>query len=180
MKFKFYKRKEYDDYLRTKNVDEIKEELTLMYSNDYYSSDKFKIYIDEPDYIKSYEIQDFYKNFCYRIRINDENVTLCDILYPNNNIIGMEVDDINDAFVLDESYLGYLERVIRYIKLHDDSVYFEFNSDNDIANYAREKCEDASVYYIAFKSWIESLLQFFSKYYDDFRYAEVVVKESNV
>lgn len=179
MKFKFYKRKEYADYCKLPEAYSIKESLAIMYDSDYILSDKFKINVEEPDYIKYYELFDAYKNFCSRIYI-DDNVTLHTILYPTNNIIGMEVDDITDGFVLDESYLGYLERAIRYIKLHDDSVYFEFNSDNDIVNYAREKGEDASVYYVAFKSWIESLLQFFSKYYDYFRYAEVVVKELDV
>ena len=85
MKFKFYKRKEYADYCKLPEADSIKESLAIMYDSDYILSDKFKINVEEPDYIKYYELFDAYKNFCSRIYI-DDNVTLHTILYPTNNV----------------------------------------------------------------------------------------------
>ena len=179
MRFKFYKRKEYADYSRLPEKDSIINSLYIMYDNDYILSPNFDIELSEPCYIYAYEIPDEYVNFCKRIRIDDK-ITLYDILYPTNNIVGMVTDDIKDAFVIDESYVGYLDKAIRYIKLHDDSVFFEFNTDDDIVKMVKERDDETSKYYILFKAWIEGILKDMTKtnkLYDDFRYAEIVVKQ---
>ena len=179
MKFKFYKRKEYADYLRLPSVDEIREELVMLHNNNLFKY--VNIEIGQLYNFEYHKIEDCLKSFCDKIIIESENgtiISLHTILFPANNVIGMNTDDIIDgSFVLDESYLGYLDKAIRYIKMHDDSVYFEFNTDNEIIEFCKRIGIETQEFYKHFKESLESLYKNMSKYYDYFRYAEVVVKQ---
>ena len=178
MEFKFMKRKEYSDYLRIPSKEDIKSELATMYNNPYFESDDFNITIDEPVGEYYYSIPNEYKAFCSRIKI-DDNVTLLDVLCPANDVVGMETDDIKaeGVYVLDDTYLGYLDKAIRYIKMHDDSIYFEFNTDHDVIKLHSKDKDNISKFYIDFKNWIEFQYCRVGKFYEDLRYAEIVVKK---
>lgn len=186
MKFKFYKRKEYTDYLKLPSEDEIREELAMLHNNNLFKNKCVNIEIEPLYNFEYYKIENCLKNFCDKTIIESENgtiISLHTILFPTNNVIGMNTDDITDgSFVLDEIYLGYLDKAIRYIKMHDDSVYFEFNTDNDIIEFCKNPYNgtETQEFYKNFKEALESLYKKMSKYYDYFRYAEVVVKELDV
>lgn len=181
MKFKFYKRKEYADYLRLPSVDEIREELAMLHNNNLFKEKCVNITINPIYDFECFVVNDCLMNFSSKIIIESENdkiIYLSTILVPTNNVIGMTTDDITDySFVLDESYLGYLDKAIRYIKIHDDSVYFDFNTDNDIIEYCKRSNMETQEFYKYFKENLEITYKLLSKYYDYFRYAEVVVKQ---
>lgn len=177
MEINFYKRKEYANYLKVLSEDKIKDDLAMIYNNDYFKSDYFSVNIERPKALYTYIIPNEFIDFCERVLIND-NVSLYNILCPINNFIGMETDDINvdNAVVLDESLLEYLDIAIRHIKLHDDSIFFDFNTDNKIisANEQYKFVKDIPTLYVYFKELIEKIENDLSKYRKEFKYAEIV------
>lgn len=185
MKFIFYKRKEYVDYLRLPSEEEIREELTILYNNNLFKEKYVNIEINPLDYFFYNKIDDCLINFSSEIIIESENdkiIYLSTILFPTNNVVGMNTDDINDesVFVLDESYLKYLDKAIRYIKIQDDSVYYYFNTDNEIIKFCKKINMKTQEFYKFFKENLESEYKLLSKYYDYFRYAEVAVKQAKL